>query len=513
MFQSLVALLLAALLLLVVARHVKVPYPTLLALAGMGFATLPFVPEIAIDPHLALALFIAPALFHAAHETSPRALKKFWVPLVALAVVAVVLSTAAVATLGILWAGLPLAAAIALGAIVAPPDAAAAGAVLGEVGLPRRGMLVLQGESLLNDASALLIFGAALAMAQSQGGAATPLMLALAAPGGLVLGVAVGWLYLRMVHWFAGTLGASLVDFAMTFGLWLVADHLKLSPVLAVVAFGIFVAQVRPMEQPARDRLQTAAVWSAVVLVLNVVAFMVMGLQSRAVLLKLAPAERWPAVGFGLAVLGVVLVVRIAWVLGFRVIEGMIAAGGKPDWLPTPPPWKAAIIVSWSGMRGLLTLATAFALPASFPQRDLIVLAAFCVVAGTLILQGLTLGPLIRWLDLEPDDSLAEQVGKARQGLLEAGLAVIEGNSSQAADALRFRYNAAGKVIEHTDDPQGVSSFDKLNLRMICGQRDRLFEMRRAGEIAEDVYHRLQEELDWAEVDARSFSENVLKAT
>jgi CPA1 family monovalent cation:H+ antiporter len=513
LFESLDAILLTALVLLVLARKLNVPYPTLLAGAGLAFAVLPFSPEISVDPQLALALFIAPALLHAAYHTSPRALRRYWFPLLALAVFAVIVTTATVALVGVTLGGLPLAAALALGAIVAPPDAAASEAVLGEVGIPRRGLLLLQGESLLNDATALLLFGLASAFASHSDTPVTPWALAAAVPGGIVFGAVAALAYLRIVRLFAGTLGSSLADFAVTFGIWLLAERLHISSVLSVVVFGMILSQRRPIDQPARDRLQSEAVWSAAVLVLNIVAFMLMGLQSRDVLTRLPAAERWPAIGFAAAVLATVLVTRLVWVFFVRFVEGQIAGRYAPAWLPKPPPWNASVVLSWSGMRGLLTLATAFALPQNVPGRDLIVLAAFGVVIGTLVIQGLTLGPLIRRLDFGEDGGIADKIAPARKRLIDAGLAMLPAQGGEAADALRFRYGAAGKVTAEADDPQATSEFDELHLEMIAYQRVLLHRMRNAGEIAEDVYRRLQEELDWSEVDARSFGDNVLKAT
>jgi len=511
LFESLDAILLAALALLVVARRLDVPYPTLLAAAGLAFAALPFAPAIQMDAELALALFIAPALLHAAYHTSPRGLKRVWFPLTALAVFAVLVTTAAVTLIGWWW-GLPLAAAFALGAIVAPPDAAAAEAVTAEAGLPRRGQLLLQGESLLNDATALLLYGLAVSLAIGRDVDGPRWVLAAAAPGGLMLGAVVAWVYLKAVRLFAGTLGASLADFAVTFAIWLAAERLHLSAVLAVVAFGMIVAQKRPVDQPARDRIQAQAVWSAAVLVLNVLAFMLMGLQSRDVLTRLDPGERWPAIGFAAAVLVTVIAVRFAWIFAVRAVEGALHRRWQPRWLPEPPPWRAATVLSWSGMRGVVTLAAAFALPEEFPARDQIVLAAFAAVIGTLVIQGLTLAPLIRWLGVT-DAGIGEKIGEARRRLVEAGLGELDGNTSEAAEALRIRYAATGQVIEDEDeeDPQAPSSFDRLHLEVLSRQRDCLHAMRQSGEVADDVYRRLLEELDWSEVEARSWQDNVLR--
>jgi NhaP-type Na+/H+ or K+/H+ antiporter len=513
LFESLDAILIAALLLLVLARKLNIPYPTLLAAAGIAFAALPFAPEITVDPHLALALFIAPALLHAAYHTSPRALRRYWFPLLALAVFAVLITTATVAFVGVTLGGLPLAAAFALGAIVAPPDAAASEAVLGEVGIPRRGMLLLQGESLLNDATALLLFGLASAFATHSDTPVTPWVLAAAVPGGIVFGALAAWAYLRVVPLFAGTLGSTLADFAVTFGIWLLGERLHVSSVLAVVTFGMIISQRRPIGQPARDRLQSAAVWSAAVLVLNIVAFMLMGLQARDVLTRLPASERWSAIGFAAVVLATVLVTRIVWVFFVRLVEGLIAGRYAPAWLPAPPPWKASLVLSWSGMRGLLTLATAFALPRTVPGRDLIVLAAFGVVIGTLVIQGFTLGPLIRQMRFGEDAGLFEKIATARKRLIDVGLSVLPAHADKVVEALRIRYGEANKIANDSDDPQATSEFDDLHLEMIARQREILHAMRDGAEIAEDVYRRLQEELDWAEVDARSFNDNLLKAT
>ncbi|MET0271317.1 MAG: sodium:proton antiporter [Sphingomonas sp.] len=511
LFESLDAILLIALVLLVVARKLNVPYPTLLAGAGLGFAALPFAPDINVEPNLVLALFIAPALLHAAYHSSPRGLRRMWFPLLALAVFAVLATAAAVTLVGVLAGGLPIAMAFALGAIVAPPDAAASEAVLAEVGIPRRGQLLLQGESLLNDATALLLFGLAMALATRTATATTPWMLLAAAPGGLLFGVVAGFVYLRIVPLFSGTLGSSLADFAITFAVWLMAERLHISPVLAVVAFGMLVAQRRPLGQPARDRIQTSAVWAAAILVLNVVAFMLMGLQARDILLRLAENGRLAAIGFALLVLATVLVTRLLWVVGVRALEGWITRRFALAWLPAPAPWGATVVLAWSGMRGLVTLATAFALPNGLPGRDMVVLAAFTVVIGTLLIQGLTLGPLIRWLRLGDDAELTDQIGTARRRLIVDGLEALGGREDDAAQALRVRYGAARHVADHADDPQAQSAFDVLHLEVLDRQRDMLNRMRADGEVADDVYRRLLEELDWSEVEARSFADNMLK--
>jgi CPA1 family monovalent cation:H+ antiporter len=510
LFESLLGLSLVAVLLLWASRHLAIPYPTLLALAGVLVAVLPFAPAVEIEPHLALVLFIAPALLDAGYDTSPRDLRRHWISLLSLAVLAVLATALAVAAVGWAWAGLPFAAALTLGAIVAPPDAAAANAVLSRLGLPRRSMMVLQGESLLNDATALLIFGAASAWAMSDGTSGGGLLgLALEAPGGVLLGLVIAWPYLRLQPYFAGTLSATVIEFTATFGVWLLADRLHVSPVLTVVTFAMAVARGAPVLQSARDRVQSTAVWSVVVFVLNVLAFLLMGLQARSILSKLEPEELWPALATAVLVLVVVVVVRIAWVMLSRLVVGPATA--RVEGLPEPPPWRASLLVSWCGMRGLLTLATAFALPADFPARDVVVLSAFSVVLGTLVVQGLTITPLMHLLRLENDGEMDEELAEARGALASTALEAAAREKEDVAQALRLRYSRTKQVASSPGDPLGSSDYDQACLRVVQAQRQCLHALRRSGRVADDVFHQLQEELDWAELDARPHHENELR--
>src|SRR5271156_4241422 len=248
LFEITLALLAIAVVMLQAARRLRVPYPSLLALAGGCVAVLPFAPHLSIEPRLALALFVAPAVMDTAFDMPPREMLRIWLPLTSLAVVLVLLTTAAVAWVGTAVAGLPPAAAVALGAIVAPPDAAAAAAVLRDFNLPRRTMAVLQGESLLNDAVALLVFGLAVSTAVSPGSAWEALLprLLIAVPGGVLLGAMVGALSLHMTHKVAGSSSFIIVQFLMTFGTWILAEHLSLSPIMAVVGLAAVVARYLP---------------------------------------------------------------------------------------------------------------------------------------------------------------------------------------------------------------------------------------------------------------------------
>jgi CPA1 family monovalent cation:H+ antiporter len=500
LFESLLALLLVSILLLKISGHIGAPYPAVLAFAGMCVAALPWAPNIDMEPRLALALFIAPALLDAAYDLPPRELLRDWLPLTWLALIGVVLTTAAVASLAWAWQGMPLAAAIALGAIVAPPDAAAASAVLTKFSLPRRTMAILQGESLLNDATALLIFTGAVAMAMWQETSITDMLprLLVAAPGGVVLGFVFAKLYFLLKRWLGQTLTARVSEFVATFGVWIVAEHLRVSPILAVVAFAMMAAHYGPATQTARDRVHSYAIWELVVFLLNVLAFLLMGLQARTILGRLEGARLWEAIWFGATVVATVIIIRIAWVMFGTLIPRLFHRRGSSHATTT----REAVLISWCGMRGLVTLAAAFALPVEFPDRDVIVLSAFMVVLGSLMIQGLTVGFLIKLLRIEPDTSLDIEISKARGALVDAALATLRDRTGDAASAVRAEYEAMKAVAKDRVNPQADTEHDKLRVDAICAQRELLAELRRNGKISDDVFHRLTEELDWAELHA-----------
>lgn len=253
LFEGTLVLLFVAVLLLRGARRLGLPYPSLLALAGAAAAALPWAPSIHLEPHLALALFVAPALLDSAYDLPPRELRRHWLALIALALLAVVLTTAVVAVAGHALAGLPWPAAVALGAIVAPSDAVAATTVLQRFQLPRRTLAILQGESLLNDAVALLLFDGALRFAREPDATTTAMLgqFALAVPGAVLFGILAGALTLRLMALVAQTHAGTVLQFVCTFGVWLLAAHLQLSPILAIVAYAM-VRRARRRSAPAR---------------------------------------------------------------------------------------------------------------------------------------------------------------------------------------------------------------------------------------------------------------------
>ncbi|MER8544695.1 cation:proton antiporter [Mesorhizobium sp. M0684] len=503
LFELTLVLLLIAVALTALSRRLQIPYPSLLALAGAGIAFLPFAPTIEIDPELALALFIAPVLLDAAYDTSLRDLNRYKVSLILLALGAVIFTTVTVALVGWTMAGLPIAAAIALGAIVAPPDAVAAAAVLGQFKVPHRITAILEGESLLNDATALLIYRMSVSAAAGSIllSSAVPMIL-LSTVGSLAAGYVLGRLSLAILGRIDDPASGTVVQFASTFGVWILADRIGLSAIITIVVYAMTIARTSPRRMPARNRVSSYSVWETAVFVLNVLAFVLMGLQARSIVGRLAEQGQSEAFVFALAVLAVVIVSRLVWVLGCGAILRALARPGDEDRRKDAPTFRGGVLIGWCGMRGLVTLAAAFALPADFPGRDPIVLAAFTVVLGTLVLQGVSLKPLLLLLNLDLDRTVDREVAQARVAIMQAALDVLSGKTSSAAGAVREQYAAQRAIAENPEDAQAATEYDRLRLYAIKSQRDALERLRIDGTIGDEAYHRLEEEIDWSELAA-----------
>jgi NhaP-type Na+/H+ or K+/H+ antiporter len=326
-----------------------------------------------------------------------------------------------------------------------------------------------------------------------------------------VLGAALGLLGVHLVDKVAGTLSFIIVQFLMTFGTWILAEHLSLSPIVAVVGLAAVVARYMPARTSARDRVDSNTVWTIVVFVLNVLAFLLMGLQARAILSQLKGEGIRHALLFAGIVLAVVIGVRFFWVMGYGFAMRAFRTFLEPRVLGAPVPGVSiGVLVSWCGMRGLVTLATAFALPPQFPGRDVIVLSAFTVVLGTLIVQGFTIRPLIALLRIAPDHSLDKDAAEARAAMLDAAVAELSGQTGETADAVRAEYSAVRAAS--VDSSRPAAHYDELRLLAIAAERRLLTEWRRDQRILDDVYHLLEEELDRAELHAASVTTTTIEA-
>jgi CPA1 family monovalent cation:H+ antiporter len=501
-FEIVIALLLGGALLAALARRMATPYPALVAIAGAALALFPRVPTLVLDPELALALFVAPVLLDAAFDASQRDLRKNWRVVIGLAFGAVVLTVIVVAVVAhMLVPGLPWAAAIALGAIVAPPDAAAATAVLKQLRPPNQLLVVLEGESLFNDASALLIYRFAVA-------ASVTGFISIQAFTGTLLAVSVGSVVLalvlsRFVVRFLGRIEdvgtAVIVQFCSTFAVWLLAERLHLSGILTMVVFAMSVSRWSAGTTPARVRIPSYAVWEVAVFVLNILAFILVGFQLRHIVV----ARTWTQyLGVATAVTVAVILARILWVSGAAFLSRWRCKQRGTDDDVMALSGRAAAIVGWCGMRGTVTLAAALALPVQFPNRDLIFFTSFAVVLVTLVLQGMTLRPLIQWLGVHDDGKVEREVQLARIETIQAALdATRECGGGEAADVLRQRYEvrlrrAQGDVAEDT------AAQDAAVIRAAtAAERKRLIELRDNGTIGDAAFQQVEQELDLRELD------------
>jgi CPA1 family monovalent cation:H+ antiporter len=297
---------------------------------------------------------------------------------------------------------------------------------------------------------------------------------------------------------------AVILQFVSTFGVWILADRIGLSGVLTMVCYAITVARTAPERIPARIRIPSYAVWETVVFLLNVLAFIFIGLQLRPIVESLEPSARGRYFAIAAAVLVTVIVVRMAWHMSFNAVIRWRERqfGFHPPRPMLRPTVGSGLVISWAGMRGIVSLAAALALPGGFPFRDLIVLTAFSVVLGTLVLQGLTLGPLLRALDLRDDDPVGHEVAAARERALRAGLALLDGDRSPVADAVRLEFIAHLGSVEANAEEGEARRFAHRDIHVgaVQAAREVVIAMRANEEIGDDAFHQLEEELDWIEM-------------
>ncbi|HEV7135001.1 MAG TPA: sodium:proton antiporter [Steroidobacteraceae bacterium] len=521
LFQIIIALLLVGAVLSLWADRLGIPYPALLALAGVALALIPGTPSVVLDPQLALALFVAPILLDAAYDASPRDLKRNLAAVSSLAVAAVVATILAVAAvIHHLVPAMSWPAAMTLGAIVAPPDASAAVAVLRRLRPPHRMVVILEGESLFNDAGALLAYRVAAAAAMTgvvAGWSVIPLFL-LTCGGGVIAGIILARLYLWATQRVRDIPISVLLQFIGTFGVWLLASRLGLSSIITMIAYAMTIARRVPGRVDARRRIASYAVWDVAVFVLNVLAFVLIGLQLRGIRTRVPDSQWHVYLWSAAAVCATVILVRLVWVMGHNRIAHWklrrsrahaFRAHGRPMTMPT---LGGGLIVSWCGMRGIVTLAAAMALPdgsaaTAFPYRDLIVFCAFAVVLVTLVLQGMTLRPLMAWIGLEDDGSVDREVRLARVETARAALKALNGPGDSAAlDTLRREYQARMRLGAQEPTDRGSAPDDRSLAeairRAVAAQREALLALRAHSVIGDDAFHLAEEEIDLLDLTA-----------
>ena len=512
MHAATVALALVATVTLVagLARRYDVSAPLVLTLVGVGASYLPFLPQVHLSAELVLVGLLPPLLYAAAIRSSLVDFRDNRRAIGFLSVGLVVFTALGVGLVTWLLLPVPFAAAFALGAVVAPPDAVAATTIARRIGLPRRVVTVLEGESLVNDATALVCLRtaiAAIAGTVSVGGVAG--QFALSALGGLAVGVAVAALVgLVRKHVTDSVLDTSL-SFMTPFVAYLPAEAIHASGVLAVVVAGLLLGHKAPVLQSASSRLSERINWTTIQFLLENVVFLVIGLQVRWVLedVRHSPLGLGQIVGVCLAVLAAVIVLRPLWVFPARYL----AIRPGPDRLGRSTPWTHTAIVSWAGMRGVVTLAAAFVLPQQTPHREVLVLAALVVTGGTLMIQGFSLPWLARRLGVHGPDPREDALQEATvlQTAVKAGLEeldrVAEETDVDTVEVLRARADSRTNIVwERLGSPDSdretpSETYRRLRLAMLAAEREAVLEIRDSGRADHEVLEHVMAALDLEE--------------
>jgi monovalent cation/hydrogen antiporter len=521
---SLLAVLVVSVALAGVARRYDVSAPLALVVAGLLIGgVIPGADRIELEPELVLYVILPPLLWSAGLESSYVALRTSIRPIGLLAVGLPLATTVAVGIVAFHTVPeLTIAAALTLGAIVAPPDAVSAAAIGRRLGLPRQIMTLLGGESLLNDATALTAYKVALAAAigtaASWGeGLGT---FALAAVGGAVIGTAAGLLIVFIRAWLDDSLVESAIGLVAPFFIYLLAEEAHGSGVIAVVVAALILGQ-RSTRASYATRLQDSAVWGAAQFVLESFAFLLIGLQLPTVIHQLVGISAQTLAIASVAVLTTVIVVRIVWVYVFAYAPRMLFAHIRQR-EPRPTP-SQVFIVAWAGMRGVVSLAAAFAVPvtvagAPFPGRPQLVFLTFVVVVGTLLLHGLTLPWFIKVLDIQNDEASRDALKEATAQTKAAHAAAARLDELLAAQpAGSDVYERAATVLRHWNDRRGNSAwerlgrgdeelgegpaaaFKRLRLEMLKAERETFIAERDAGNIDDEVLRSVLRGLDLEE--------------
>ena len=501
-----------------VARRLDTAPSILLVVAGIALALVPGLPRIELAPELVLLGILPPLIYSAGVAMSWREFRFNLRPITLLAFGSVVFTSAAVAAMAHFMLGMPWAAGFVLGAIVAPTDAVAPLAIVRRLGLPRRLIVVLDGEGLANDATALIVYRFAVAavatglfsFAQAAG------EFALIVVGEIAYGVGVGWVSLRLRRWARDPRVEITLSLMTPYVAYLVPAHLGGSGVLATVAAGLFVSWNGPLLIPAATRLQGIFFWDLIVYYLEGFVFLVTGMQMRTLLDQTNTVSlRELAVAVVLTAV-VIVAARFIWVYPAIYL---------PRWLSPSlrrrdplPPWQWAFLLAFVGVRGVVSLAAALAIPfttqtaATFPDRDLILLVTFGVIVVTLIGQGLALPGVVRWLALphdaederrrEQDAEIAARLEalKVAQGRLD-GLAAAGQTAPEVLAILRARHDhRAGQVpSDLADGLKAVAAAAELRAELIAAEREYIYRLLQDGQITDEARRRIERELDLEE--------------
>jgi monovalent cation/hydrogen antiporter len=503
-----------------VAQRLSIPYPIVLVLGGLVLGVLPGVPNIELNPELVLLIFLPPLLYSASVFADLKALRTNLRPILLLAIGLVLATMSLVAVIGHEVIGLTWPMAFALGAICAPTDPIAATTIMRNLGVPRTLVNVAEGESLVNDATALVAYRVAVAAAV--GGSFSPahagLELVGAALGGIAIGAAVGYVIAAIRRRVEDTTTELTISLLTGYAAFIPADQLGLSGVLAVVTAGVWIGWQAPILITPQTRLEGTAMWRILVFLLNATLFMLIGLQLPLILDGVAHFTTGELVGYAALVCATVIGARFLWL--FTVPYLVRVLDRRPQQRLRRVGWRLRVIGAWSGMRGAVSLAAALALPlethagAPLPNRNLVLFLTFAVVVVTIVGQGLTLPMLIRALRVQEDGTEEEHEElRARLVAAQAALDAIDGVEHEGwarEDTLerlrglyRFRQRRfkarAGKIEDEDGIEERSLTYQRLMHLLYTAQREAVVDLRNRGEISSDVMHLIERELDLEE--------------
>jgi Na+/H+ antiporter len=498
------------------AKKVALPYPVLLVIGGLALGFVPGLPAIKLEPDMVFLFFLPPLLYPAALFTSWRDFRANLSPILLLAIGLVLLTTAFVAVVAHALTGLPWATAFILGAIISPTDAVAATAVANRLRVPRRIVTILEGESLVNDATALVAYRFAIAamMSGTFSLSEASLRFILVALGGTGIGLAIGWLASQLHRRLDDPPVQITISLLTPFAAYIPAERLHVSGVLAVVASGLFLGWRTPQILTYRTRLNLYVFWEMMVFLLNGLVFVLIGLQMPHLLHSLSGRSLKQLFWHGALISCAAIVVRITWVFASTNVLRLISASlRKRDPYPA---WQNLAIVAWTGMRGVVSLAAALALPltlsdgSAFPGRDYILLITFCVILATLVLQGLSLPAVIRRLGVVDDGLANVEERTARLKANEAALSYLAEVDSQfppdMVERLRAEYDDRIRQLEVYASTGGdgydgliAPSYQRLQQDALDVERRTIIQLRDEYVINDEVLRRIQSDLDHAE--------------
>lgn len=520
-FSVYILLLLIILFLVMLAQRLKISYPIVLVLGGLALSFSPWLPEIKIDPDMIFVIFLPPLLYEAAWQTSWKELWRWRRVISSFAFLIVILTSSVIAMVSSnLIPGFTLALGFLLGGIISPPDAVSATSILKTIKVPRRAVSIIEGESLLNDASSLIVFRFAIAAVDSgkfifQDAAISFLVVIIM---GILTGIVIALIFYAIHRWLPTTTNINiLLTFIAPYVMYIVAEQLHFSGVLAVVSGGLFLSYRSHEILDHRSRMRGENVWSTIGFALNGIVFMLIGLELPVIVAELGDTSLYNAIRYGLIITATLIVVRLLSTFGASVFTRVIShviTTADPN-----PGWRGPMILGWAGMRGVVSLAAALSIPTylsngtEFPQRNLILFITFIVILVTLVFQGLTLPLVVKWVNMEdPDNTMSkeDQDTVVQKKLSMAALKVLNEkhpgivNTNEILQSLKAKHTSHLRLFESklagiADASSTSNDFQKVMTDVINAQRNILQQLNKKQEVDEAIIRKYNGLLDLEE--------------